>query len=335
MRGRLLATFGIFASLLGIGLFLFTRHNSQPSESPRMLQAFLTALSTAGPADSVEPQYLEATDGTGLAYYAYIPHQPPLAQLLFYHGGGAHSAAGYLHLATRLRDRHQISTILVDIRGHGASKGTKGDAPSVAQVWEDVRSFVQHFRRQQPDVPFFVGGHSSGAGLTLNYATWEKRDAVQGYVLLAPQLGRLSQTARSSDEINTFVTVRTWVFVLSAMTGGRLFGNTPAVFFNYPAGLLANDPGMTGVLTRNMAIAITPHAPQEQFAQLDRPFGLWIGSEDELFLPEAVIGYRDLAPPHLQGPSESAILPNERHLGILLGTHDPIGRWLKEQANGD
>ena len=278
MRGRPLATFGILAGLLGIGLFLFIRHNSQPSESPHMLQAFLTALSTAGPADSVKPQYLEATDGTGLAYYAYVPHQPALAQLLFYHGGGAHSTASYLHLATHLRDRCQISTILVDIRGHGASKGAKGDAPSVAQVWEDVRSFVQHFRRQQPDVPLFVGGHSSGAGLSLNYATWEKREAVDGYVLLAPQLGRLSQTARPSDEINTFVTVRTWVFILSGMTGGRLFGNTPAVFLNYPAELLASDPGMTGSLTRNMAIAITPYAPQEQFAQLDRPlrFVDWI-----------------------------------------------------------
>ena len=66
MRGRPLATFGILAGLLGIGLFLFIRHNSQPSESQPMLQAFLTALNTAGPADSVERQYLEATDGTGL-----------------------------------------------------------------------------------------------------------------------------------------------------------------------------------------------------------------------------------------------------------------------------
>ena len=107
------------------------------------------------------------------------------------------------------------------------------------------------------------------------------------------------------------------------------------MFLNYPAELLANDPGMTGSLTRNMAIALTPHAPQEQFAQLDRPFGLWIGSEDELFLPKAVIGYRDLAPPHLQESSESAILPNEKHLGILLGAHDAIGQWLQEQAKID
>ena len=123
-------------------------------------------------------------------------------------------------------------------------------------------------------MPLFVGGRLSGACLGLNYPTWEKREAVDGYVLLAPQLGLLSQTARPSDEINTFVTVRTWVFILSGITGGRLLGNTPAMFLNYPADLLASDPGMTGSLTRNMAIALTPHAPQEQFAQLDRPFGL-------------------------------------------------------------
>ncbi|MCL4298029.1 MAG: hypothetical protein KJ077_19960 [Anaerolineae bacterium] len=53
--------------------------------------------------------------------------------------------------------------------------------------------------------------------------------------------------------------------------------------------------GLVAAITVNMSVALIPVAPREQFAALDRPFGLWIGSEDELFLADKVLAFADLA----------------------------------------
>ena len=93
--------------------------------------------------------YLTATDGTRLAYYPYVPSNP-IATLIFYHGSGANSAAGYLPIGQELRDTYHIATYLVDMRGHGMSGGPRGDAPSPQQVWTDVGTVVQFVHSHYP-----------------------------------------------------------------------------------------------------------------------------------------------------------------------------------------
>ncbi|MEV7357022.1 alpha/beta hydrolase [Kitasatospora sp. NPDC091276] len=38
----------------------------------------------------------------------------------------------------------------MDIRGHGASGGPRGGAPTPEQVWQDTRTMVDFVHRQQP-----------------------------------------------------------------------------------------------------------------------------------------------------------------------------------------
>ena len=86
--------------------------------------------------------YLKATNGVLLAYYPYVSVHP-IATLIFYHGSGANSAAGYLPIGQELRDIYHIATFLVDFRGHGESGGPRDDAPIPHQVWMDVGTVVQ------------------------------------------------------------------------------------------------------------------------------------------------------------------------------------------------
>lgn len=123
---------------------------------------------------------------------------------IFYHGGGAHSGAGYAHLAAGLRDGSGVAVYTPDIRGHGHSQGERGDAPSTEQLFRDVDGFVDLVRGAHPDRPLFVGGHSSGAGLVLNYATWRgvlrSMDTCSS-LLSSASVPKRSATRRETDPV--------------------------------------------------------------------------------------------------------------------------------------
>ena len=288
-------------------------------------------LGEAGKATLAAPQSLQATDGIRLSYRRYAP-AVPRAALLFFHGGGAHSGAGYQHIGNGLQKAFDIVVYTPDIRGHGLSEGPRGDAPNPKQVWDDITSCIKQIRADYPNLPIFLGGHSSGAGLVLNYAGQPDHEPVTGYVFLSPQLGYRSQTDRPAQSA-PFAQVDTNAFVAYAMSGGTARGHDYAVKFNYPAELLAADPGMVPAITVNMSLALTPSSPREQFAALNCPFGLWIGSEDELFVSEKVLAFADLAV-SVRSRSQAGTIAGAKHLSVLVRAHETIGPWITSMING-
>ena len=64
------------------------------------------ALREASDVELASLKFIPASDDVTLAYRRYTPVEPCIG-LLFYHGGGAHSGAGYQHL------------------GHGPAKGVQ------------------------------------------------------------------------------------------------------------------------------------------------------------------------------------------------------------------
>ncbi len=287
-------------------------------------------LSEAGKVTLAAPQSLRATDGIKLSYRRYAP-VAPRAAVLFYHGGGAHSGAGYQHIGNGLQAKFDTVVYTPDIRGHGNSEGPRGDAPNPKQVWEDVTSCIKQIRADYPGLPLFLGGHSSGAGLALNYASQPNHEPVIGYIFLSPQLGFRSQTDRPAQSA-PFAKVDTSAFAAYVMSEGTAHGHDYAVKFNYPAELLKADPGMVPAITVNMSMALTPLSPAEQFAALDCPFGLWIGSEDELFVPEKVLAFTDLAG-SVRSRSQVGIIPGAKHLSVLLRAHETMGPWITSMVS--
>jgi acylglycerol lipase len=279
-------------------------------------------------AGSVELPILEtltASDGVTLSYRRYTP-AAPCAAVLFYHGGGAHSGAGYQYFGRGLQNQFGTAVYMPDIRGHGGSGGPRGDTPSPKQVWADITTFIKHIRTEFPQLPLFLGGHSSGAGLTLNYVSQLNHESVDNYIFLSPEFGFRSKTARPFLA-TPFATVNTLPFIINAISGGLLSGHSHAVWFNYPAELLASDKKLIGSYTVNMANAITPFAPHQQFTNLDRAFGMWIGTDDELILPSMVLAFADLAV-SVRAASEVGSVSNAKHLSILVNAHKTIGPWI-------
>jgi acylglycerol lipase len=277
------------------------------------------------------PKALTASDGVTLSYRRYAPASPRAA-VLFYHGGGAHSGAGCQYLGSGLQMQFDTVDYMPDIRGHGASGGPRGDTPSPKQVWADITTFIKHIRAEFPQLPLFLGGHSSGAGLTLNYASQPSHEPVEGYIFLSPEFGFRSKTARPSLA-TPFARVNVSAFVVNAMSGGLLCGHYHAVRLNYPAEALASDNGLIASYTVNMANALTPAAPHQQFAALDRAFGLWIGADDELILPSRVLAFADLAV-SVRADSQASSIPDVKHLSILVKAHEMVGPWIARLAHG-
>ena len=285
-------------------------------------------LRAAGKANLAPSQSLQASDGVLFSYRRYAPASPR-AVVVFYHGGGAHSGVGYQHVGIGLQSQYDTVVYTPDIRGHGASDGPRGDAPSPRQVWDDITTMTKRVHADYRGLPLFLGGHSSGAAMILNYAS-QPHEPVSGYVFLSRQFGAQAHTDRPSVKA-PLARVDGAAFVGYAAGGGALHGDDYAVHFNYPAELLARDPGLVPAITVNMSVALIPSAPGAQFAGLDRPFGLWIGTDDELFVPEKVLAFADLAQP-LQPHSDVRSIVGANHLGILLRAHEVIGPWIRNMV---
>jgi alpha-beta hydrolase superfamily lysophospholipase len=288
-------------------------------------------LRKAGTVSLPAVEFITAADGVQLAYRGYVPPSPRAA-VLFYHGGGAHSGAGYQFLGHGLETQYAAAVTMPDIRGHGASGGPRGDAPSPLQVWEDITPFIRKMRADFPQLPLFLGGHSSGAALVLNYASQARHEPVDGYLFLSPQLGANAHIDRPSQAA-PFARVDGSAFGAYFASGGTAHGHDHAVQFNYPPAVLSADPGLVAAITVNMSIALIPTAPDKAFASLEYPFGLWIGAEDELFIPDRVLAFADLASA-VRSASQAGSIPDAKHLSVLVRAHETIGNWIVSRLAG-
>jgi len=276
------------------------------------------------------PQYITCEGGVHIAFYPYLA-QKPRASLIFIHAGGAHSGAGYQMLASELSKSYRVAVYLMDIRGHGRSEGRRGHTPSVQTVFDDIRRMVDLVRGTGMNLPLFLGGHSSGAGLVLNYAGWWRKSLVDGYFFVSPEFGRKSRTMRANRA--EFASVRIPVFILSAMTGGLLMSHSSAVSLKYPQEILASDPMLLSALTRNMALAMTPSDPVRQFPGLDRKYSILVGSQDELIDPARISEFASYPDASVRSNSTVQILTNENHLSILKTVRTRIGAIIRKWIN--
>ena len=266
-------------------------------------------------------QYLKAGDDVTLAYRAYIPSEIS-AVLIFYHGAGAHSGLTYPYIGDGLNKHFNIAVYTPDMRGHGFSDGERGDAPSSEQVLDDISTFIRFVRAKHPGKALFLGGHSAGCGLVLNYSDIKNPEKVAGYVFLSPYLGFRSKTDRENNP-HPFATAKEELFVKHAMHGTE--GHSKAVFYHYPEEVLEANPEMVTAITVNLSNAVTPSSPWLQLMNLNAPLAMWIGENDEAFDPDKVVSFIKSGKPD----SELTILEDESHLSIMLNAARYIGPWIQ------
>lgn len=272
-------------------------------------------------------QYVQSSDDIKLAYRVYEPPNPK-AILIFYHGAGAHSGLSYNHLGVGLSKDFDVAVYMPDLRGHGYSEGSRGDSPSPEQVWKDVNSIINHVRIKHSDLPLYLGGHSGGAGLALNYSSWPDRLPIEGYVFIAPYFGYRSKTEYEKKKVE-FTSVDVSAFVINSISGGLLMGHSKAVRYHFPEDVLEQNTKIVTFNTVNMSNALTPNSPHSQFSKLNK-FGLWIGKNDEAFDPSKVVKFSE----HNRKKEAISIIKTVdglNHFSILLKSHKLIGPWLLNQ----
>ena len=275
-----------------------------------------------------KPQFLTASDGIKLAYYPFADSSNKNIVIL-YAGAGLYGDKTYQWVAKTLQEKYNIGCYIFDIRGHGHSQGPRGDGPSIQQILLDVSSAVEFVKNQHTTANIYLTGHSSGAGLIINYNANMQHKTVDGYIFIAPYLGPNSKALKEHKDRNqSFVkAIRVWVYILGAIFPTSSCIHWNAVFFNYSANLLKQEPLIVPEYTYVMSMATTPYEVHELMTKINTPTTLFIGSDDEQFISSKVLAFGDL----IKAPVHTQMIDGAKHLSILLDAPKLIAEYVSDQ----
>lgn len=131
----------------------------------------------------------------------WLPETSPRAVVVLIHGFTEHSGR-YEHVARALNNRG-VAVFAMDLRGHGRSGGRRVWIESFSEHLDDVAQYVARVRRENPDKPLFLLGHSMG-GTIVALLAMEHRVEAQGMILSAAAL-------RVGDEVFPLLRRLAWL----------------------------------------------------------------------------------------------------------------------------
>ncbi|XP_012451819.1 uncharacterized protein LOC105774051 [Gossypium raimondii] len=107
--------------------------------------------------------------------------------LIIIHGLNEHSGR-YTQFAKQLTSC-RYGVYAMDWIGHGGSDGLHGYVPSLDHVVADTGFFLEKIKTENPGVPCFLFGHSTGGAVVLKAASYPHiEEMVEGIVLTSPAL---------------------------------------------------------------------------------------------------------------------------------------------------
>ncbi|XP_010491905.1 PREDICTED: caffeoylshikimate esterase [Camelina sativa] len=126
--------------------------------------------------------------GNALFSRSWLPLSGELRGILIIiHGLNEHSGR-YSQFAKQLNASH-LGVYAMDWIGHGGSDGLHGYVPSLDYVVADTEAFLEKIRSENPGVPCFLFGHSTGGAVVLKAASSPSiEDMLAGIVLTSPAL---------------------------------------------------------------------------------------------------------------------------------------------------
>jgi alpha-beta hydrolase superfamily lysophospholipase len=143
-----------------------------------------------------DEKYFNSHDGIKIYLYRWLPEQEqkPKAILHIVHGMAEH-ALRYHHLAEKLTESG-IEVWAADQRGHGKTAnpevndigrggllGHCGDNNSIACVTADIHAINSEIRKNKPNIPIFLLGHSWGSFIVQNYIEYSDDLKINGCIL--------------------------------------------------------------------------------------------------------------------------------------------------------
>ncbi|KAL8063302.1 hypothetical protein ABFX02_01G019000 [Erythranthe guttata] len=107
--------------------------------------------------------------------------------VIIIHGLNEHSGR-YTHFAKELVSCN-FGVYAMDWIGHGGSDGLHGYVPSLDHVVADTAAFLEKVKLENPGVPCFLFGHSTGGAVVLKAASYPHiEEMLEGIILTSPAL---------------------------------------------------------------------------------------------------------------------------------------------------
>jgi len=109
----------------------------------------------------------------------------PRSVVCLVHGIGEH-AGRYDRIGEAFKDSG-IALVGMDLRGHGLSSGKRGHTSPRKSILKDIDGLIEYGRREYPDIPLFLYGHSMGGNIALDYRRrGNHRTIPEGYIITSP-----------------------------------------------------------------------------------------------------------------------------------------------------
>ena len=278
--------------------------------------------------DSVS--YFTSFDLTRLAYREILPSSFS-TMLVFIHGTAAQSKL-YLPLADTLR-RYGIATALLDLRGHGLSEGTRGDAKNTTALARDLKLFLDTLRSKYPQKKIVLGGHSLGAGACLKYLAffYERKSLYRPPDALVLMSGGFypnpNRVRASRSQQGAFARVHALESLL--LIPDLLLDLHPKAFeILLPNDSLVREAVAKNLLTTRYALtfflAAFPIDVIEAYQQVKFPTLLVIGKDDELLH----IADAEYTLSRLPVKEKSLIVSDANHINVIWRSAPAIATWI-------
>ena len=187
---------------------------------------------------------------------------------------------------------------------------------SKERLHHDVNSFIRFVRLNDPDLPIYILGTNFNAMGVLALLTESTHEPVNGLLMLSP-LGHSSHGSQSMRFQRTPLPD-------SPTSSRRLFGTGKAT--------------MRCPITDAMSVSMAPEIADllsfdrcfDLIKQIEIPFGIWIGEDDEYINPPAFLDYaREISEVTFK---ELKIIPDVSNFDLVLKAGDLVGNWILTQA---
>jgi len=225
---------------------------------------------------------LNGVGGLKLYYQSWHPEGNVRAVLAIVHGLGGHSDLFRNVVEYFIPKNYAVYSF--DLRGHGRSQGQQGHINNWGEFREDLRTFLQLIKTQEPERPCFLLGHSLGAVIVFDYVLRSpvEASALKGVIALAPALGPVGvppfklALARLLSRVWPHFTLSTGIDLSAA-------ARDPAVLAAYDRDLLRHTRGSARLGTEYLD---TIDWIQEHAADWRSPLLILHGGADRVALPQ-------------------------------------------------
>ena len=271
-----------------------------------------------------EVRFFPSYDNVPLASTVIRPDMPTKGVILFIHGLGARSNV-YLPLADELAEDGYI-IYLLDIRGHGYSRGVKGHMPSSDAMGKDIHHFYEYvFSVEGSSQKYIAIGHSLGTYIWINTLSSYSDIEIDALVLIS---------GGTVNNLNTLKTIKENSRYFSHINKLKAFlsifnHNVKPIHIVFPDIPQLEQSGF--VQDYGFSFFSMFRDSEDRFKTFYQntniPIMMISGSQDELFSPEKIEESYNL----IENKNKKLIsLEGKTHTSIIWSAGSHINSWLED-----